>query len=422
VGAALSATFPVNIPMSLDRRSFVAAAASLAAAAAVRPAGALAMPADHDIGPDDPLGVRGDFPIIAGRTYLNSAYITPIPRQVVAVAQAFVANKSTRPLLVNELLARNNAVRTQFAKLVNASPDEIGLLFSTSEGENVVANGFDLKPGDNVVVDDLHYPTEFVLYRQLEASRGIQLRIAKHRNGVVAATDFEPLIDRRTRIVSVAWVSHRNGFRHDMRPIADLAHAHGALFYTDAIQAAGMFPLDVRAADVDFLCCGSYKWMLAGFGVAPFFIRRELIDRIHLDRFGEFQVEKELPDFHYELVKTARTFDYSSRAFGEVDQLGAGLSYLETVGVARIEAHTVGLAQRLHDGLTQQGHQLFTPPGNRSSIVAFYTAKPPADLRAAFQAANVEVTVRSGTVRIGAALFNTADEVDQCLAVTRRLV
>src|SRR5580700_11129771 len=109
--------------MSLDRRSFVTAAASLAAAAAVRPAGAFAMPADHDIGPDDPLGVRGDFPIIAGRTYLNSAYITPIPRQVVAVAQAFAADKSTRPLLVNELLARNNAVRIQFAKLVNASPD-----------------------------------------------------------------------------------------------------------------------------------------------------------------------------------------------------------------------------------------------------------------------------------------------------------
>jgi Selenocysteine lyase len=82
--------------------------------------------------------------------------------------------------------------------------------------------------------------------------------------------DIEPLVDRRTRLVSVAWVSHQNGFRHDMRPLADLAHRVGAVFYTDAIQAVGMFPIDVKAAGVDALCCGTYKWILGSFGVAPF--------------------------------------------------------------------------------------------------------------------------------------------------------
>src|SRR5437773_2833086 len=102
--------------------------------------------------------------------------------------------------------------RVQFARLVNATADEIGLLFSTAEGENVIAQGLDLVAGDNVVVDELHYPTEFVLYRALEAARGVELRIAKHRAGMVDASDFAPLVDRRTRIVSVAWVSHQNAF------------------------------------------------------------------------------------------------------------------------------------------------------------------------------------------------------------------
>ena len=62
------------------------------------------------------------------------------------------------------------------------------------------------------------------------------------------------------------------------------------------------------------------------------------------------------------------------------------------------------------------------PRGNRSSIVAFYTPKPPNDLRAAFQSANIEVTVRGGTVRIAPALFNNADDIDHCLAVTKKLV
>ena len=408
--------------MSIDRRSFVAAAAGLAASAVVGPAEAAAATTGGIAGADDPLGVRADFPIVEGRAYLNSAYIAPIPRQVVAAGTAFLQEKSSRPLTLNDLLGTDEHLRRQFAQLVNATPDEVALLFSTAEGENVIAQGLDLQAGDNVVVDDLHYPTEFVLYRALEASKGIELRIARHRDGRVDASDFAPLIDRRTRIVSVAWVSHLNGFRHDMRPIADLAHAVGAVFYADAVQAAGMFPIDVQASGVDALCAGSYKWMLAGFGVAPFYLRRELIDRIKLDRFGEFQIDRELPDHHFELEKTARKFDYCSRAFGAARQLSAGLSYLERVGVARIEEHTVGLALRLQDGLARQGHRMFTPPGNRSSIVALYTSKPMADVRAAFTAANVDVTVRSGMIRIAAALFNTTDEVDRCLEVTRRLV
>jgi selenocysteine lyase/cysteine desulfurase len=415
--------------MSLDRRSFVATAAALAASAAVRPTHAVAMSGNLNVSAPDPLGVRADFPITTECTYLNTAYIAPIPRQVVAAGTTYLEFKARRPIDVHkDLLAVDDTVRAQFARLVNATPDEIGLLFSTGEGENVIANGLDLQAGDNVVLSGLNYPIPFLVYRNLEATRGIELRIAKHRNGVVAASDLEPLVDRRTRVVSVAWVSHMNGFRHDMRAIADLAHAHGAVCYADAVQAVGMFPIDVRAAGVDALCCGTYKWLLAGFGVAPFYIRPELMERLRLDRFGEFQIVRELPEHRYELKKTASRFDYDSRAFGAVFQLGAGLSYLEKVGVSNIEQHTVGLAQRLYDGLAKQGYRMFTPPGNRSSIVTHYATKPMEDVGAAFRAANIEVSVEDnrnqpqyGTVRISTALFNTQDEVDQCLEVTRRL-
>jgi selenocysteine lyase/cysteine desulfurase len=409
--------------MPLDRRAFVTTAASLAATALTHPTAAITMPASLPERADDPLGVRGDFPIVGNRVFLNSAYIAPIPKQVVAAGHAFLEEKSTNSFQLGPLLNKCDELRAQFARLVNAaSADEIGLLFSTGEGENVVAAGLDLKAGDNVVIDDLHYDTEFVLYRTLEKTRGVELRIARHRDGAVDASDFEPLVDSRTRLVSVAWVSHRNGWRHDMRAIADVAHAKGALFYTDAIQAVGMFPVDVRAAGVDCLCTGSYKWLLAGWGVAPFYVRAGVADRLRLDRFGEMHAGRELPDHSYQIDPSAKRFDYSSRAFGDVYALSAGLAYLDKVGVARIEAHTVDtLARRLQEGLAKQGHRLFTPSGNRSSIVTFYTTKPEADVRAAFQAAKVEVTVRTAMVRVSAALFNNVDDVDRCLDVTKRL-
>lgn len=408
--------------MSIDRRAFVAAAASLAASAAVNRVSALPVSVEQAVAGDDPLGVRQDFPILARRTFLNCAYMAPIPRPVLAEGIAFLQKKANEPLDLEDLLAKDDEVRAQFARFVNASPEEIGLIFSTSEGENILANGLDLVAGDNVVIDDLHYLAEFVLYRALEASKGIELRIVKHHGGAVDASDFEPHVDKRTRIVSVAWVSNLNGFRHDMRPIADLAHAHGALFHADAIQAVGMFPVDVRAAGVDTLSCGTYKWLLSGFGLAPFFVRRDVMDRIKLDRYGRMQIAKELPDHHFELVKTAARFDYSVRPYGIAHQLSAALTYLDKVGVARIEEHSVGLARRLYDGLGKQGHRLFTPPNNGSAVVTFYPSQPMADVDAKFKAANIVVTVRNGIVRIAPALFNTADEIDRCLDVTRRLV
>ena len=401
----------------MDRRSFVAAAAAVASS--IDPALAAGAAPDPV---RDPLGVRDDFPVAAERTYLNSAYIAPVHRAVIAASRAYMEEKSKGSLEVGGLISATDAVRAQFARLVNATPDEIGLLFSTGDGENVIANGVGLRAGDNVVVDDLHYSTEFVLYRALEASRGIELRIVKNRDGAVTAADFEPHIDRRTRIVSVAWVSNQNGFRHDMRPIADLAHAHGAIFYADAVQAAGMIDLDVRAAGVDALCSGSYKWLMSEFGVAPFFVSRDAVDRLQSDRIGEFSVEREEPGWHYELVKNARKFEGTSRSFGAVAQLQASLSYLEKVGSTRIEEHTVALAQQIHQGLVKQGYRMFTPPGNRSSIVTFFFSRPADDFRAAFRTAKIDVTVRAAQVRVAPALFNNADEIERFLDVTKRLV
>jgi selenocysteine lyase/cysteine desulfurase len=412
--------------MPLTRRSFVAAAATLAAGAASLPRAAGAGEPTITPGPtfDDPLNVRRDFPAAERTCYLNSAYIAPVPASVVAVGKDFVERKSTNPIPLGEMLGQTDRVRAQFAKLVNASVDEIGFLFATSEGENIVANALDLKAGDNVVIDALHYETEFVLYGHLRDTRGVEMRVVPHHDGVVKLSDFDKLIDKRTKLVSVAWVSHQNGFRHEMRPLADLAHARGALLYTDAIQAAGMIPLDVKAADVDFLCCGTYKWVLGGFGVAPFYIKHALLDRIRLDRFGALHVAKELPGDKFELHAGAKRFDYATLPFCEVYQLGAGLTYVERVGVPRIEQHTVALAQELRAGLAAQGYRLFTPEGTRTSIVTYFLDRDPAKNKAAFEREQVTVSVRESKkqVRVSPALFNTRADVARFLEVSKRLV
>ena len=113
--------------MGLTRRELLAGAAQLAAVAAVQPA-------------DGSLPARRDFAIPAGQTYLNSAFIHPIP---VAAAQAVSRYIETRTFSRERWSGDDLAVkvRAQFAALINAKPAEISLVESTSRGENLVVNG-----------------------------------------------------------------------------------------------------------------------------------------------------------------------------------------------------------------------------------------------------------------------------------------
>jgi hypothetical protein len=135
--------------------------------AAIQPPAASATPLDPR---RDSLGVRADFPVLLHRIYLSFAYIAPVHRAVVAARQAHLEAKSKSSLDMGSPMRTNNAVRAQFARTINAAPEEIGLLFSTGGGQNTIASGAGLKPGDNVVIDDLHDTTEFVLSCALEAS------------------------------------------------------------------------------------------------------------------------------------------------------------------------------------------------------------------------------------------------------------
>ena len=404
--------------MQIDRRSFLSATSGTTLAA-------LLAPPTRAADGSDPLGVRRDFPVTAEEgIYLNSAYITPCPLPVVEAGQAFIEAKARRPISLEDMVAKTDDVRKAFARLVGASPEEIGFLSSTSEGENVVAASLELKPGDNVVVDDLHYTTSFALYRHLEQTRGIELRIVARREGAALPADFEPLLDDKTRMVSMAWVSHQNGFRHDVRSLAELAHARGAYLYTDAIQAVGAFPIDLAREGVDFLTTGTYKWLLGGYGVAPFFVRASLLDRIEIDRRGHLHVEKDLGGQRYQLYRSAKKFEYATLAFEPIYQLGAGLSYLERVGIDRIEAHTVGLAERLRHGLAERKLRVLTPAGNRSAIVAFENPKPQEEAARLLREARIQVSFREkgSQIRAAAALFNNAAEIDRFLSTAERLV
>ena len=407
--------------MTLSRREFISGVSAAAALSGVSPTSLSGVrPVVGIASKDDPLGVRSDFPVVEQSVYLDSAYITPSPLQAVEAAQAFAEAKARDPVSLGGMLQETNLMRQRFATLVGASEMEIGVLFATSDGENIVSRALDLKQGDNVVIDDLHYDTTYLLYQQLAEQRGLEVRIVNSEAGGAPVDAFAEHVDRQTRLISVAWVSHQNGFRHDLAGLADLAHSNGAYLYADAIQGIGALDIDVRSTGIDFFTAGTYKWLLGGYGVAPFYVREELLERIGTDRFGSLNIAEELGQHRFRVYDDARKYGYATMGFGSVFQLGAAIDYLLRVGVPNIEAHTVGLAQQLNTELVGQGHDVWTPKDNRSPIVTFRHHRDIALVRSTLEEAGIRISFKAegDELRAGIALFNNSDDIDKLLDVT----
>ena len=399
--------------MDLTRRAFLGSVSAATAVSGLKPLTVAALQ-------QDPLGVREDFPVVEEGIYLDSAYITPSPRQAVEAAQSFLGAKARDPVSLGGMLQETNAMRRKFAELVGATESEIGVLFATSDGENVVTRALDFSPGDNVVIDDLHYDTTYILYQHLRETRGIEVRTVRNEGGAAPPDAFAELVDDRTKLVSVSWVSHQNGYRHDLSALAGIAHDHGAYLYADAIQGVGMLDLDVRDTGIDFFAAGTYKWLLGGYGVAPFYVREELLDMVTVDRFGSLQAAENLGGHRYRLHEDAKKYGYATMSFGAVFQLSAALDYLLGVDVRNIERHTVALANRLNEGLRAQGHDVLTPSGNQSAIVTFEHGRDLEMVRRTLGEASIRVSVREegAQLRAGIALFITDEEIDRLLEVT----
>ena len=402
--------------MTITRRALLTGAAQLAAAGAF---------AQQDR--EGRLPARGDFAIPEGHTYINSAFIHPMP---IAAAQAVTRYVESRAFSRERWSGDDLAVkvRAQFASLINASPAEISLIESTSRGENIVFNGLGLSANTgNVVTDALHFEGSLILYGERQ-KRGLDVRLVKPRDWRIDLADMANVVDRKTRLVAVSLVSWYNGFQHDLKQVCDLAHAHGAYVYADIVQAAGNTPIDVRASGVDFCACSSFKWLMGDFGLGFLYVRQPLLDTVI--RRSEYGYQQADTSMHYlptdppasapvtwTMQEDARAhFQVGTYGQGALNALAVSLEYLQQIGIGRIHAHRQPLLRRLHEELPRLGFTSITPPGSSSAIASFTARDAEKRFAPKLKAANVSVTFGGDRMRVSPSLFNDLRDVDRLLA------
>jgi len=365
--------------------------------------------------------VRSNFPVTSELTYLDSAYDGPYPLPVVEAGKDFLERRSRGVAgRVWDWLEVLDEVRATIAELINAKPSEIAITTNTTQGTNIIATSLDLEPGDNVVWDDLSFPSNTVVWLNLERSRGVENRVVKNTDGAVTLADFERAVDSRTKVISISYVSHRNGYVYDVKGLADLAHAHGAYLHVDGIQAVGAIQVDVKSSGIDFLASGTYKWLLGPMGLAFFYVKEELLPQLDPLFGGFLQVMTWADDAHLyprEFHRSARKFETATVHFQGSYELRAALEYINSIGMDRIEEQVLRLSAKTWRGLNDLGFRMLTPAGPRSGIVSC-AVDDEEKVERLLNDHGIVASINPGNeLRFSPHFFNTEEEIDYLLSV-----
>jgi cysteine desulfurase family protein (TIGR01976 family) len=313
--------------------------------------------------------------------------------------------------------------REAAARFLGGTPAEVGF------GQNMTTLNFalsravarELDAGDEIVVTRLDHDANISPWLELARDLDVVVRFADIRDEDCSLDleDLERQLCERTRVVAFPWASNAVGTITDVRRIAELAHAVGALAWVDAVHYAPHGPIDVAAADVDVLLCSPYKFYGPHLGL--FFGKGEV-----LERWTPYKVRPSPPE------PVGARFETGTLPHEALAGFVAAVEYVESLGWDAIRAHERDLGRRflaglpegvaLHGGATMEGRTptfaLTLPRHSPREAAEALAERGIAAWWGDYYAVEImqRLGLPDGALRLGIVHYNTAEEVDRLLA------
>jgi selenocysteine lyase/cysteine desulfurase len=281
-------------------------------------------------------------------------------------------------------------LKADLAGLVGARPEDLGLVPSTTQGVIDVALCLPWKAGDCVVVFEGEFPTNVTPWQA--AAERFDLEVAYGRvRDFAASVDqglsrLEEQLQRGVRLVAVSAVQFQTGLAMPLREMAELCHRHGAELFVDAIQAVGGVPLDVGELGVDYLACGSHKWLMGLEGAGFVYVSPQRIDGLRPVVAG-WMSHEDCAAFLFEgeghlrydrpIRRRADFLEVGAMPTIGFAALGASVALLRQLGVPAVFEHVSSILDDLEAGLAELGFESLraSSPAQRSGILG---VRPPA--------------------------------------------
>ena len=358
-------------------------------------------------------------------TYLNCAYMSPLMKEVEAVGvEALKKKGNPAAISVSDFFEDTDRLRASFSKLINTpEPNRIVVIPSVSYGIANVIRNVRLEKGDNVVIINEQFPSNYYSWHRLCTDSGAELKVvsAKGRNEERGKSWNEKIlhsIDRRTKLVALGHVHWADGTLFDLEEIRKRTKEIEALMIIDGTQSVGALPFDIQTLQPDALICAGYKWLMGPYSIGlayygPFFddgipIEENWINRLHSEDFAglvNYQTEYQPGALRYEVGEHSN--------FNLVPMLLKAVEKLNEWGPAQIQKYCDQITKEALDTLSQEGFSIECADYRGAHLFGIRLPHSiPIDLlKSKLSQANINVSVRGDAVRVSPHVYNTKEDM-----------
>jgi selenocysteine lyase/cysteine desulfurase len=366
--------------------------------------------------------LRAQFASLPRLAYFNSGSYGLLADRVRDAFSAYLSSRDEKGADWGTWVAALEGARDRMARLLRVDPDDVAITASASAGINAIASGLDYAARPKIVVSNFEFPTSGQIWHAQEKAGARIVHVPESEDGLIPLERFAAEIDESTAIVAISQVCYRNGGRipdEDIKALAAMAHAKGAMVIVDSYQIVGAAQLHPRDLGVDFCVGGMLKYLLGTAGIGFLYASPEAIARVTPRTTGWFaQTDIHAMDiFHNSPSPTARRFEGGTPPVPNCLAASAGLDVILEAGLPAIEARIAMLTGHAIERLHEHGIGLGSPlDAARRGPLLTIPASDDQGLVDALARSEVITSCRDGRVRAGFHGYNTVDDVERLIA------
>ena len=312
------------------------------------------------------------------------------------------------------------------AAYLKVSPEEIAITRNTSEGNNTINNGLDLKPGDEVVYWSQNHQTLNIAWEVRARRAGFKIvkvttpRHPKNEEGLIKP--FVEAMTKRTRLICFSHISNQSGTLLPAKKLCAIAREKGILSLVDGAQTFGFMDLDLKSLGCDFYTGSSHKWLTGPKESGVLYIRKEVLPKV-----WPLIISKDWSwDNEGQAINLVR---YGQRNDATVAAFGKAIEFHNMIGKDKVEARVRGITNILKEKIGHiPGVEFVTPTHPEVYACMLVFNLPGIDSDAAVAKLYKDYGIAAaGThdgfngIRLSPNIYNSEAELDQVIAALRDL-
>lgn len=357
--------------------------------------------------------IREEFPVCKKYVYLNPAGGSPVSQSAATEGKRFYDEMlEFGDTYWETWLERTENVRRSLAAFIGAEREEIGFTTNTSHGMNLVAQMLKNK-GTVLTMRDEFPSTTFPWLNQKT-----EIRFVEPSNYGYSIDDIKKALTPDVKILVTSYVQYCTGFRQDLEALGKFCKENKLIYVVNATQALGIFPVDVKKCNIDFLMFTGLKWATAGYGIGGLYVNKNWLDPDNFPFAGWRSVETpgKMDNLDLELKNEASVIESGCPHFPNIFALGGALKMFNNIGAENVMNRVLFLNHLIEDKLHELGIELIVQKEDkhRSGILIAKISNPRFVVDELFKK-NIIVSARGEGMRVSASIFNNEADVEKLI-------